>query len=255
MILVLAGTTEGREMIATLRARGYAVTAVAVSAYGAALADAAGATLSLTGPFTADDLSALLQARPFAALVDCTHPFATNITALARQVCARQGVPYYRCRRPELRLAAHPLIHQVQNWSEAVAALATQQWKRVFLTIGTRHLADFVRAPSLQGRHWIARVLSEPNSLAHCNSLGLAPADVVALQGPCSEELNLALYRYYRADVIVTKDSGQNGGLAEKISAALQLSLPVLVIRRPHERDGLSQAEILAALPPQQADF
>lgn len=249
MILVLAGTTEGREMVAELCARGYQVTAATLTAYGAELAGAAGAVASfLNGPLSEDGLSALLRNRQFTALVDCTHPFAVNITKMAKQVCARYGLPYYRYARPAAELPVSPLIIRVEGWAEAVNAVAAPEFNNIFLAIGTRYLADFVRSPDLQGKRLIARVLPETDSITRCRSLGLPPRDIVALQGPCGRELNAALYNYYKADVVVTKDSGTAGGVEEKVSAALELDLPVIAVRRPQEDAGMSKAEILTAL-------
>lgn len=54
--------------------------------------------------------------------------------------------------------------------------------------------------------------------------------------GPFSTELNIALMRDWGITGIVTKESGSEGGLSQKLDAAEKLNLPVVVIRRP-ERD------------------
>ena len=64
-------------------------------------------------------------------------------------------------------------------------------------------------------------------------SLGLTPKNIIALQGPFSTELNIALYKQYRADVIVTKNSGEIGGTDTKLEAAMALGLPVVMVDRP----------------------
>ena len=248
MILVLAGTSEGREMIAALSARGRQVTATALTPYGAELARAAGAAESISGPLAEDGLSVLLESRPFAAVVDCTHPFAAGVTGMARRVCRRLGVPYYRYSRPPAELPSHPLVRPVRDWEEAVNAVAALDCEVIFLAIGTRRLSDFIRSPFLRHKRLVARVLPEVDSLALCRSLGLLPRDIVAVQGPCSHELNLALYRHCGAGAVVTKEDGTAGGLEAKISAALALEIPVVVVMRPPEEPGLSLDEILAAL-------
>jgi len=76
-------------------------------------------------------------------------------------------------------------------------------------------------------------VLPEPEVITVCRRLGFAPADIVAMQGPFSHQLNVALFREYGADVIVTKNSGLVGGTASKMSAAQELGLALVVIGRP----------------------
>ena len=53
------------------------------------------------------------------------------------------------------------------------------------------------------------------------------------MQGPFSTELNIELFKHYNAEVIVSKDSGQIGGVDTKITAAEKLNLPVVLIDRP----------------------
>ncbi|MDF2635993.1 MAG: precorrin-6x reductase, partial [Pelosinus sp.] len=77
------------------------------------------------------------------------------------------------------------------------------------------------------------RVLPEPSVLVECLDLGFKPQDIVAMQGPFSHNLNVALFQEYRAEVIVTKNSGQIGGSDMKITAAMSLNLPLVIIDRP----------------------
>ena len=46
-------------------------------------------------------------------------------------------------------------------------------------------------------------------------------------------KLNLELYKKYQAEVIITKNSGIIGGTDTKISAAISLNLPIIMIARP----------------------
>jgi precorrin-6A/cobalt-precorrin-6A reductase len=59
------------------------------------------------------------------------------------------------------------------------------------------------------------------------------PQDIVAIQGPFSHELNVAMFRQTGADVIVTKNSGVIGGSDSKFTAAMELGLPIIMIDRP----------------------
>ena len=45
--------------------------------------------------------------------------------------------------------------------------------------------------------------------------------------------LNIALFQEYRADVMVTKNSGSVGGTDAKIAAAMALGLTIVVVQRP----------------------
>jgi len=101
------------------------------------------------------------------------------------------------------------------------------------LTTGSKTLPGFAAAARRSGKRLVVRVLPDPGVLAGCFALGLKSSDVIALQGPVSYELNRALFCAYRAEVLVTKESGPAGGTAEKIAAALDLGMRVVVVERP----------------------
>ena len=69
--------------------------------------------------------------------------------------------------------------------------------------------------------------------MTQCETLGLSPKQIVAMQGPFSTELNVELFKHASAEVIVTKNSGQIGGADTKLEAAQILNLPVVMIERP----------------------
>lgn len=246
MILVLAGTADGNRLIRRLREEGLAVLACAATPYGASLAAEAGAAQALAGPRDAAEL-AMLAARA-TALVDATHPFAQAASAAAREAAARAGVPYFRLVRPPVSLPPHPRLYLVDGWAEA-AERAARLGRVIFLAVGTRHLEAFTRAPALAGRRLVARVLPEEESLARCRAAGLSPRDVVAMQGPFSEQLNREMLRHFGAEVLVTKEAGAEGGTAEKVAAALAEGLAVVVVRRPEgTAAGLPEEELVARL-------
>ena len=80
-------------------------------------------------------------------------------------------------------------------------------------------------------------------SLKKCEDLGLHGAHIIAMQGPFSVELNCALLCTVQAGWLVTKEAGKRGGFAEKMEAAKQCGVSVVVIRRPVHEEGISLEE------------
>ena len=91
----------------------------------------------------------------------------------------------------------------------------------------------YARAAREAGVRVVARVLPVPESLAACAAAGLEPRDIVAMQGPTTAELDAALLRHLGASVLVTKDSGDAGGLGEKLRAAELAGATAIVVERP----------------------
>lgn len=231
MIMVLYGVGESRALIKALKDRGYGVVAVARTDYGSRLAGVSGALSVVTAPAGAGEMSSLIRSLGVRQVIDATHPFDSPVSAVAREACGALGVPYIRFGRGETDLPDDPLICRTHSWDNA-AEMAAGIGGTVFLTTGSHNLAVFLQYPGLAGRRIVVRVLPEHRVIKKCQDLGVSPRDIVAIQGPFSVKLNKALFQAYRAGVIVTRDGGPSGGTENKIRAALDLGVPVVLIRR-----------------------
>ena len=68
-----------------------------------------------------------------------------------------------------------------------------------------------------------------------CEGAGIPHRNIIAMQGPFTLELNLALMQQFHIRYLVTKDGGSAGGFAEKAQAAAQSEATLVVLRRPEE--------------------
>jgi precorrin-6A/cobalt-precorrin-6A reductase len=232
LILVVGSTGEGRQLIRNLRQEGYEVATWTDSTYGEQLARQDGATLILTDPLTESNLAALKVGRALEVVIDATLPYPNQLSRTLEAWCRQHCLPYLRFLRPETKLPDDRLIYQVATWEEA-ARTAAGLGETIFLTTGTNNLEVFVKNPLLKGKRIVVRVLPEHRVIKKCQDLGLTPRDIIAMQGPFSKEINKAMFKAYRAGVIVTRDAGPAGGTGSKIAAALALKIPVVVIKRP----------------------
>ncbi|MFZ5633935.1 MAG: precorrin-6A reductase [Bacillota bacterium] len=229
--MVLYGIGESRDLIGSLKGQGYGVVAVVRTDYGGRLAGTSGADHVVPAPADAGELSALIGAWGVKQVVDATHPFASPLSAMARETCLSLKIPYIRFGRGETDLPADPLIRRVYSW-EAAAEAASAFGDTVFLTTGSYNLEVFLQFRGLRGRRIVVRVLPDHRVIKKCQDLGMSPRDIVAMQGPFSVKLNKAVFQAYRAGVVVTRDGGQSGGTYNKVRAALELKVPVVLIQR-----------------------
>ncbi len=228
MILLLGGTSDARDIARGLRADGAEVLVTVVTGYGAELA-AEDAAVRL-GALDADALRELAQHAE--VVIDATHPFAAVVSQMAITVCAVLGVPYLRYERPGSTLP--DTVHVVESAEEAATLAVTLAGGGVlFLTVGSKTLPVYVATARAAGCPLIARVLPTADVLAATEALGLTPREVLAMQGPTTRELEVALLRHTRAAVLVTKESGPAGGVLEKLAAAAAVGIPAVVVGRP----------------------
>jgi precorrin-6x reductase len=242
-ILVLAGTRDGRDLAVALAAAGREVLVSAATPYGADLLRAAAPGLAVReGRLDRAALEKLLRSGPVQGILDATHPFAVEVSRLAQEAALNCNVPYLRWERQSAALPDSPLVRPVSGWPEAAEELAALGARQIFLAVGVKPLEAIINHPALAGCRFMVRVLPVSESLEACRSLGLSPGQIVAYQGSGTVKLNEALLEACGAEALVIKESGREGGTADKVSAALNLNIPVVVVGRPgaglHDQDG-----------------
>lgn len=104
----------------------------------------------------------------------------------------------------------------------------------ILITTGSKELAPYTQIPDFAARCYV-RALPTVEALEKCQALGFRREHLILMQGPFSEEMNVAQLRYADAGYLVTKASGETGGFPEKCEAALALGVEVVCIGRPKE--------------------
>jgi len=230
-LLVLAGTKDGRELADALRKRGHDILISTLTSYGADLALEQGLQVR-SGEMDSQALVDLVKGGGFTAIVDATHPYAVRVKEMAKTVCEELSIPYLRWQRSSLELEAHPLIHWAENITTA-ALIAAELGHRILLTTGSNALPEWVSLPSLHDKNLYIRVLPTSQVLARCELLGFKPNQIIAAQGPFSQEWDEAMFKQLKIEVVVTKESGKVGGTLEKIQACHRLNIPLVILKRP----------------------
>jgi precorrin-6A/cobalt-precorrin-6A reductase len=228
VILVLGGTTEARSVAAAFGERGVDFVSSRTTDY--RLPDETGPRVRRR--FDDGSLAQFLRDRGIDLIVDATHPFAEEISRCALRVSKETGVPLLRFARPPLSLPPSETIIRVGSIEGAVET-AKRIRGRLLLTTGVRSLSAFVAG--LPGRldDLVVRVLPHSASLAECERLNILPANIVAMQGPFDERFNRYLINRYRAEALVSKESGREGGLEEKLRACRETGITLVLISPP----------------------
>lgn len=229
-VLLLGGTAEARALAAALVDAGFDfVSSLAgrVSKPRMPVGD-----VRVGGFGGVDGLAAALVEGGFTHLVDATHPFAVRMTANAGGAAGVAGVPCLRLARPGW--SEHPdaaAWHWVDDY-DAGRELAEQLGVgRPFITTGRQTLEHYA---SWTDRDVLVRVV-EP-----LDEDPPARWTVLLDRGPFGVEGELALMRDSGVDVLLTKDSG-GAYTAAKLTAAAELGVPVIVVRRPQVPPGVAE--------------
>lgn len=239
-LCVFAGTTEGRELVEFLAAQNVSVTACVATEYGETLLTPSDNLTISAGRLDSDEMAELFRGEQFMLVIDATHPYASVVTENIAEACAAAGVEYLRLLRTGAEMPEDAVF--VKDIEEAVVYLNNTEGK-ILLTTGSKELHKFADLRDFAERVY-ARVLPMEESLRLCQASGVKSANILAMQGPFSVEMNTAILRCTDAKYMVTKDSGTTGGFDEKISAAREAGAKLVVIGRPPQRAGLTFLEI-----------
>ncbi|QGU00247.1 hypothetical protein SYNTR_1653 [Candidatus Syntrophocurvum alkaliphilum] len=232
MILVLAGTTEGREILLEIKARGWPYIASLYSDYGAKILSEVHEDRLINGPLGKKGLSELVIEKQIKVIVDTTHPFATEISQNAINTAKQLKLPYIRLERKQFDIKESSLVKKIHSLEEIKPYLLNEL--TVFSTLGSNSLPALIPIIKSKNAKLFIRVIPNSQILKQCEKLGLNKNQIIAKQGPFSIEDNMKMFKHVNANLILSKESGVEGGLDTKIAAAKALKTPHLILARPN---------------------
>ncbi len=219
-ILLLAGSGEAKEIATGLAALNLP-----------AIASLAGATrapkqldiaMRIGGFGGADGFRRYLANAGIRAVIDATHPYATQITNRTAKICAEIGLPY-------LHVLRAPWVTQAgDDWTEIAreedAAALIPKGSTVFLGTGRQTLDRF---SGLIGCRVICRQIDPPTA-----PFPFEGGEFLIGRPPFPVAREKLIFAQLGIDWIVVKNAGGDAS-ATKLTAARELGIPVLMIARP----------------------
>ena len=236
-ILLFAGTTEGRNLAEFLEKNQIPTEVCVATQYGETLLEEGKYLHVHAGRLDETEMEQQIQKQQITLVIDATHPYAVIVSQNIRRACSRTGTEYIRLARKETDASWKQEMEdvtEVASVAEAAAFLAKKEG-RIFAATGSKELSAYQVIPDYQDRV-VARVLSTPEAVSECAMLGFSGKNLICMQGPFTEDLNVAMLRQAQASWMVTKESGKAGGCLEKLRAAKKAGAKLVVRKRPGER-------------------
>lgn len=232
MILVLGGTSDSRQLAQRLLAKGKEVCYSSLSSMGNEKIEDAPGLNKIQGQLDGNTLRETIIAYDIDLCIDGTHPYAREISENAIWACDAMNIKYLRFERPShidegLDILSFETYEEASDYLVGAMGKSSQN---ILLTTGSRQLELFKDLP--KDRTYI-RVLPTAGVLKKCENLGFKTDRILGLQGPFSKELNYAMMKEFNIGFMVTKDSGDVGGVGEKVSAARKAAAKIIFISRP----------------------
>lgn len=237
MILILGGTGDSILLVEKLSRLTDKLIISTATEYGADLARTKFKGLVVSGKMDRNALIHFIQKHDIRCIIDATHPYAQIITENALQVSDQIGISYYRYERPKSKALTDMKndsngIQYCKDY-ETAGKIINEGDGNVLVTTGSRHIEKLVAEISDIKRIY-ARILPKSEHLIKLEALGFMPEQIIAMKGPFGLEINKLMLAQTKAQYLVTKESGSEGKTDEKVLAAQELSIKVIVIQRPN---------------------
>ncbi|MFG6107289.1 cobalt-precorrin-6A reductase [Leptothoe sp. EHU-05/26/07-4] len=220
-IWLIGGTSESRAIAQRLTQQGISWLVTVVSPTAGQLYQGLPGQIQ-PGALDWASIQTLVRQHRIRAIVDASHPFATEISKQAMAL----GLPYLRFERQACSL--EPPAESVPD----LETLLQPQYldnRRVLLTLGIKALHRF--QPWQQRSYLWARIL--PTAQAQAIQIGFEPKQLICDRSPTDALAEQTLWQRLGVDTVVTKASGGPGGVPVKLAAAKALGVRLLVIARP----------------------
>ena len=248
-ILILGGTKDSINIIKEIKSNYNAyILTTTTTEYGSKLAKEGGSDATIAQPLLKEEIIKLIKKENFDILIDATHPFATHITQTSLSIADELKIPYIRFERPPIDLknidTSH--IHYVNSFKQAGKLIETKfPQGNVLHFAGANTMGDILKYVDVD--RFYPRILKVKSSLEKCEKLGVNPNHIIPMNGAASLEENINLIEKYNASVMITKESGEIGGVIEKIGAANEKNVALIMIQRP-KIENLNEKNIVSNL-------
>ncbi|WP_281989599.1 precorrin-6A/cobalt-precorrin-6A reductase [Aquimarina aggregata] len=223
MILVFGGTTEGKQVakiLDKLDLSYYYSTKTQV--------DYTGQGTPIFGEMTSTLLESFCLTNNITIIINASHPFAIQL----HQTIAKLSlpIPLIRYQRKFSTRVSHRLVSHIDSFEEAINLFHTNNYQSLLALSGVQTI---IKLKSYWKTHptWF-RILDRDSSRAIALEANF-PKTHLLFGYPQSKKEEIKLFEKIAPDVILTKESGKNGKLEEKIQAALHLKIPIVILKKP----------------------
>jgi len=248
-ICIFGGTTEGRILAEFLSKNDVSADLHIATEYGHQFVDNIENVNVYQSRLDEKQMIELFLAKKYDFIVDATHPFAKIVTENIVKASDYSNIKYLRIIREsdenkcnECNGDGPSYIKYFHSMEECVLYLNNKDGN-ILLTTGSKDLDKFVNLPEFKERIYV-RILPMEDSLKRAIELGFLNKNIICMQGPFSEELNVAIINTINAKYLVTKESSSSGGFSEKVESCIKTGAECLVIKKPVE-SGMTLEEII----------
>lgn len=232
MIGLVLGTGEGKNILSRLNKYTDEIIVSTATEYGQQLYEGYKVKYINSKPLDENGFRKLIRKYNIKVFVDASHPYAQIVSKTLISVCKDMHIDYIRYERRgyfEEEFNDSNII-KLECYSQLEEALKSIEGN-VLNTTGSNNV-ELIMNLGIKNRI-IHRVLPSPTVIQKLIDAGVGIEDIIAIKGPFGSHINSGIIKEYNVKALITKDSGKEGGMEEKIIAARENNIKVIVIKKP----------------------
>lgn len=229
MILVFGGTTEGKQVIELLDSLQLPYFYSTKTEINVTLGSAG---VYRFGALSNVELSAFINENKIDCCINASHPFATVLHKTVAEVFEKKNIPVLRLEREYPARTSDKGVLYVSDYLEVIALLKQEFSNKTLMGLtGVQTIEKLVCFWKHNPSYF--RILDRQSSIDIAIKSDYPLEQLILGYPNTSLEVEIALYREKKIDVVLTKESGNSGSLSIKIDAARTVGIPIIIIKKP----------------------
>lgn len=228
MIWVIGGTKDSRDFIESFPFKEKLVVTTATE-YGGKLLENIKDIKVFCKRLDLEGMNKFIVKNNIEKIVDLSHPYAEEVSRNAIECSRVKEIDYIRFERENL--VSEDGVIEFSELDIMIKYLEELEGN-ILVTLGSNNLHKFQNIKNKSNIYF--RILPKWEMIKKAEDLGVLPKNIVAMQGPFSKELNVAMMRQLNIKYIVSKKGGNTGGEREKIDSAKEIGAISIMLSRPN---------------------
>ena len=164
-------------------------------------------------------------------IVDAAHPFAHELHWNIHHCATQLNVPRVRVERSLTSKSSSPYVHYVASLEEMTELCQSKGYGKILSLMGVKSVGALHRA--LPDKQLWYRILDRPLSWDEALNSGVYKEQVIASLQFDNLDDAATLIEEQGIEALLTKDSGHNGLVDQKLELAEKYRIPLIIMERP----------------------
>ena len=227
MIWVIGGTKDSRDFLEKFIKYDNDIVVSTATEYGAKLIENLPIKIS-SEKMDKEAMLKFVDDNKITKVIDISHPYAFEVSKNAMKVAEEKNIKYFRFEREEVNIL--PKKYKKFEDIESLIKYIENLKGNILVTLGSNNVPLFRSLKNLSNIYF--RILPRWDMVKKCEDNNILPKNIIAMQGPFTENMNIAMMEQFNIKYLITKKTGDTGGEREKVSACDKLDVEIIYLEK-----------------------